>query len=92
MSFKPGSLYKIKHLEFPFFRGSTNFYFKESESENFSEDSLIFVVEPLFLMRTKLRSSPGREPTRYSYWCVKVMINDRVGYVNMWEDEWEEIT
>ena len=91
MSFKAGSLYKVKNMEFPYFRGSTSFYFEDSEPENFSEDSVVFVLKPAFVMRSKLRSVPGHESRRYSYWCVKVMINDRVGYVNMWEDEWEEI-
>lgn len=91
MGFKSGSLYKVKNLDFPYFRGSTNFYFLDSESENFTENSIVFIVKPLFLIRTKLRSTAKEKSKRYGYWCVEVMINDRVGYIYMWEDEWEEI-
>lgn len=91
MSFKQGSLYRIAEKDFPYFRGSTAFYFSDSESENFIENTIALVVEPLFLLRTKIRSVAGQEMKKYGYWCVKVMINNRVGYIYMWEDEWEEI-
>jgi hypothetical protein len=25
-------------------------------------------------------------------WHMKVLINDHIGYVSQWEDQWEEIT
>lgn len=87
MDFKPGTFYKAKKIDFPILRGSNSFYRESSEPESFPEDSIIFILMPVYIVRTRIIKSQ-----RCSYWCVKVLINDKTGYIHMWEDEWEEIT
>lgn len=94
MKFQPGSLYKpkIDDTGFPGFRGSKHIYTSTNTDLYFNKDSVVLVVELLYILRNKLRSSkeiPG--PIRYDYWVCKVIIDDKVGYIEMWEDEWEKI-
>lgn len=95
MKFEPGSLYKprIDDKEFPGFRGTRHVYTSENNDIYFNKDSIVLIVEPLFILRNKLRSTkenPGL--VRYDYWVCKVMIDDKVGYIEMWEDEWDKIS
>jgi len=94
MKFEPGSLYKprINSEEFPGFRGSKHIYTTKDVDHYFNENSVALILEPLYTLRSKLRRVKEYEPVRYEYWVCKVMIDDKVGYIEMWEDEWEKIS
>ena len=99
VKFKAGKLYRtVKDRSFPNENGLRNtFFYKSGEHiENpyhIKDDDLMLVLELLYTQRYKKSMRVGmHEPITLYLWHMKVLINDQIGYVSQWEDQWEEVT
>lgn len=94
MKFKAGKLYK-RELEkngFMLLDKSVKMHISLSDEELHITDGIILVLEPLYIHRTRLRKTrDDPEAIRYHQWCLKILRDDKIGYVNLWEDEWNEV-
>lgn len=96
--FLPGKLYKpVRDRSFPNENGLRNnlFYKPGQHLDNPSilkEDCVMLVLETLYTQRYKISMKKGMEKTLTIYmWHMKVIIDEQMGYVTQWEDQWEEI-
>ena len=97
--FIPGKLYKqIEQRTFPNENGLRNtFFYKPGEHienpSHIKEGDIMLVLEMLYTQRYKKSMRVGmHEPITVYLWHMKVLINDQLGYVSQWEDQWEEVT
>ena len=97
--FIPGKLYKqTKDISFPNENGLRNtLFYKMGEQidnpSNVKEDDIMLVLDLLYTQRHKRTMKKGmHEPALVYMWHMKVLINDYIGYVSQWEDQWEEIS
>lgn len=91
--FKIGKLYKTTE-EVRNGRGmGSHLFFKPPEEsttkEYFSEEDVILVLDKLYVQRTKRRNLQSNWVT-VQMWHLKVLVDNHIGYVSVWEDEWEE--
>jgi len=57
-----------------------------------NENDIIMVLDKLYIQRTKRRmSSFYPDGITLKMWHLKVLINNQIGYVSVWQDEWEEV-
>lgn len=96
--FIPGKLYKqVVDRKFPNEKGlrNTHFYKPGEHLDNpshIAEDDIMLVLEMLYTQRYKKSMRVGmHEPLTVYMWSMKVLINEQIGYVDQWEDQWEEI-
>lgn len=96
--FIPGKLYRqVKDKSFPNEKGLRNtFLYKPGENTDnpahIGEEDIMLVLEVLYTQRYKKSMRVGmHEPITIYMWNMKVLINDQLGYVSQWEDQWEEL-
>lgn len=96
--FIPGKLYRqVKDKTFPNEKGLRNtFFYKPGRNTDnpyhIDEDDIILVLDMLYTQRYKKSMKVGmHEPITVYMWNMKVLMNDQIGYVSQWEDQWEEI-
>ena len=96
--FTPGKLYTQAKGTFPYDSGlRNNMLYKPGENIDnpsvISDNCIMLVLELIYTQRYKLSMKRGMaEPLKTYMWHMKVMINDQIGYVSQWEDQWEEIS
>jgi hypothetical protein len=92
MTFEIGKLYKCvpDRFSFPDDRapGRTDIiHIPQSEKQAIlASDDVLMVLEMLYIDRSRIRNS-----IRYNRWHMKIMQNDVIGYISLWEDDWEII-
>jgi len=98
MFFVPGKLYEQKkYSRFPNENGLRNSHFyKPGENIdnpfNIKDGDNMLVLEVYYTQRYKMTTKVGTHYLITIYmWNMKVLINDQVGYVSQWEDQWEEV-
>ena len=97
--FIPGKLYKqTEDRSFPNENGLRNtFFYKLGEHIDnpyqIKDGDIMLVLEMMYTQRHKRSMRVGmHEPILVYCWHMKVLINDQLGYVSQWEDQWEEVT
>ena len=99
VQFKAGKLYRsIDDRAVPHEKGLRNtFFYKSGENidnpSHIKDDAVMLVLELLYTQRYKKSMRVGmHEPITVYCWHMKVLIDDKIGYVSQWEDQWEEVT
>lgn len=99
VTFKAGKLYRsISDRSFPNENGLRNTFFYNSgenidNPSHLKDDVVMLVLELLYTQRYKKSMRVGmHEPITVYCWHMKVLIDDKIGYVSQWEDQWEEVT
>ncbi len=99
--FIPGKLYRpLQNKDFPNDKGLRNNMFYALGDDNLDnpkalpppDSCIMLVLEVNYCQRHKRRMGVGmHEPATIYMQHMKVLVNDQLGYVSQWEDEWEEI-
>lgn len=93
MTFKTGKLYRRLPPTFPSDRDNSDIMHIALSIDvvQLKSEELILVLEPLYIVSSKLRSTIHKETVRYQRWHLKILKNDITGYASLWEDAWIEI-
>lgn len=91
--FNIGKLYKTTEEAKKRGLGSHLLYKPPGEAEGYlSEEHIFLILDKLYVQRTKRRnSSTYPHGITLRMWHLKVLIDKQIGYISVWEDEWEEI-
>ena len=100
--FVPGKLYRpLQNKEFPndnILRNTMFYALGDNMMDNPktlppAHDCVMLVLEINYCQRHKRSMRVGmHEPATIYMKHMKVLINDQIGYVSQWEDEWEEVS
>jgi len=97
--FEIGKIYKATESSLKEGLSSHLFYKPPQEMSSFDdnqgylhENDVIMVLDKLYVQRTKRRiSSSFPNGITLKMWHLKVLIDNQIGYVSVWQEEWEEI-
>jgi len=59
--------------------------------KTFSLDDTILILELLYINHTKMARVSEASMTVFNQWHAKILVNDIVGFVSIWEDDWSEL-
>lgn len=95
--FEIGKLYKATDSAMKSGLSSHLFYKNARENDEtnpsyLSENDILMVLDKLYVQRTKRRNNSSYpNGITLKMWHLKVLINNQIGYVSLWQEEWEEI-